>query len=202
MHSRSRPQTCHITRYFLKSISASSILSLFSLEESKEKNIGSDSKTSRFTTSKVTTSKLSSKKVPSLKLSTTFPTSIFKEKVSTISLNNQISAKESRDLVSALETVPKITQRPQASMLGLFNLIHKLAKSSFQLGNSNITYDTELYDGNYYILSLSGYSRHLETDTKVLSLSPEYLTCFIKKCSFEGCSVDQFPTILGVGSYV
>ena len=52
------------------------------------------------------------------------------------------------------------------------------------------------------MLSLSGYSRHLETDTKVLYLSPEYLTCFIKKYFLRGDSIDKFPTILGVGSYV
>ena len=45
-------------------------------------------------------------------------------------------------------------------------------------------------------------SRHLETNTKILSLSPEYLTYFIKKYSLGEYFVDQFSTILGVESYV
>ena len=65
--------------------------------------------------------------------------------------------------------------------LGLYNLIYRLAKSSSPLENGNITYNTELWDSDYYILSLSGYSRYLETDAKMLFLSLEYLTYFIKK---------------------
>jgi len=49
----------------------------------------------------------------------------------------------------------------------------------------------------HYALSLSGYSRHLETDTKMLSTFLKYLTGFIKQHPIE-----QFPTISGVGSYV
>ena len=55
-------------------------------------------------------------------------------------------------------------------MLGPFNLIHRSAVSSSQLGNSNITHDTEVWDGNHHVLSLSGNFRHLETNTKVLSV--------------------------------
>ena len=87
-------------------------------------------------------------------------------------------------------------------MLGPSNLIHRSAESSSQLGNENIAYDTKLWNGDYHILSLSGYSRHLETDTVILSLSLEHLTCFIKKHSLGGYSVNSFTTILEVGSYV
>ena len=52
------------------------------------------------------------------------------------------------------------------------------------------------------MLPLSGYSRHLETDTKMLSLSLECLTHFIKTCPLGEHSVNQFPTIFGVGSHV
>ena len=52
------------------------------------------------------------------------------------------------------------------------------------------------------MLSLSGYSRYLETDAKMLSLFLKYLTQFIIKYSLEEQSVDQFSTILGVRSYV
>ena len=73
--------------------------------------------------------------------------------------------------------------KTQALILGLSNLIHRLAKSSSPLGNGNITHNTELWDGDHHMLSLSGYSRHLETDIKMLSLFLEYLTQFIIKYS-------------------
>ena len=69
------------------------------------------------------------------------------------------------------------------------------------MGNRNIVHDTELWNSSYYLLSVSDYTRHLEADAKVLSSSLEYLAYF-KKCSFEGHSIEQFPTILGVSSYV
>jgi len=52
----------------------------------------------------------------------------------------------------------------------MFGLIHVLAKLSSQLGNRNITHDTELWDSDHYVLLLA--------------------------------DVNQFPTILGVNSYV
>ena len=66
-------------------------------------------------------------------------------------------------------------------MLGPSNLIHKLVKSSLQLGNDNITYNTNLWDGNHYVLSLSSYSRHLETNANMFSLSFQYFTHFVEK---------------------
>ena len=60
----------------------------------------------------------------------------------------------------------------------------------------------KLWDGEYHALSLSGYSGHLETDTKMLSTSLKYLTGFIKQHPLGGHPIEQFPTILGVGSYV
>jgi len=93
-----------------------------------------------------------------------------------------MSVEESIHLVSGIENASK---RPQDPMLGLSNLIYRLAESTFQLGNENIAYDTELWDGNYHMLLLSGYSRHLETDNKVLSLFFECFTCFIKKYLLE-----------------
>jgi len=69
---------------------------------------------------------------------------------------------------------------PQVPMLGLFNMTHGLAESSSQLEIQNITDNTELWDGEHYVLSLSSYSRHLETDIKMLFSFLKYLTCFIK----------------------
>jgi len=71
-------------------------------------------------------------------------------------------------------------------MLGLFNLTHELAELSLQLGNGNITHDNKLWDGDHYMLVLSDYSKHFETDAKVLSLFLEHLTYFIKKCILRG----------------
>ena len=81
-------------------------------------------------------------------------------------------------------------------------MIHGLAESSSLSENQNITYNNELWDGEHYALSLSGYSEHLETNTKMLSSSLKYLACFIKQHPLEGHPIEQFPTILGVGSYV
>jgi len=53
---------------------------------------------------------LFSRKVFSLKLSVTFSISIFEEKVFTMSSNDQMFAKESRDLVSKTETAPKASK--------------------------------------------------------------------------------------------
>ena len=124
VYSRSRLQACYITRYSSKSISASSTLALFSSGESEEENIGSDSKTSESTASKVTTGRLSSKKVSFLKLFANFSTLISKGKVSTINLDDQVSAKKSRNCA---QKHPKT----QASILGLFNLIYGSAESFF-----------------------------------------------------------------------
>ena len=64
-------------------------------------------------------------------------------------------------------------------MLRPFNLIHGLAELSCQLGNSNIAHDTKLLNSDHHMLLLSGYSRHLEIDTKILSSFFEYLIYFI-----------------------
>ena len=64
-------------------------------------------------------------------------------------------------------------------MLGPFNLTHG---SASQLGNSNITHDTEVWDGDHCVLSLSGYFRHLETNTKVLSVRVISKVCGIVRC--------------------
>ena len=84
--------------------------------------MGSDPKTP--TALRVTIDKLSSKRLPSLKLPTAFPTLISEEKASTMSWDDQVSAKEGRDLVFGPETAP------QVPMLGPFNMIHGLAESA------------------------------------------------------------------------
>ena len=66
----------------------------------------------------------------------------------------------------------------------------------------NVTYNSDLWDGDHHALSLSEYSRHLETDTKMLTTLLRYLACFVKQHPLEGHSIEQFPTILGVSSYV
>ena len=82
--------------------------------------MGSDPKMP--TAPRMTTGKLSSKRLPSLKLLAAFPTLIPEGKVSTMSWNDQMFAEEGRDLVFGLETVH------QAPILGLLNMIHRLAE--------------------------------------------------------------------------
>ena len=83
---------------------------------------------------RVTTGKLSFKRLPSLKLPVAFPALIPEGKTSTMSWDDQVSAKEDRDLVFRLETALQATQRPQAPMFGPFNMIHGSAESAPQLG--------------------------------------------------------------------
>ena len=94
--------------------------------------MGSDPK--MLTVLSVTTGKLFFKRLPSLKLLAAFSTLIPKEKVSTMSWDDQIFAEEGRDLVFRLETAPQATQRPQAPILGPLNMIYRSAESAFQLG--------------------------------------------------------------------
>ena len=105
-------------------------------------------------------------------------------------------------MVSVAENTPKSTQVPQVPMFGPLNMIHGSAESSSHLGNQNIAHNNELWDGDHHVLLLSGYSGHLETDTKMLSTSLKRLTGFIKQHPLGRHPIEQFPTILGVGSYV
>ena len=158
--------------------------------------MGSDPKTP--TTPRITTSKLSFKKLPPLKLPAAFP----EGKASTMSWDDQVAAEEGSSLVSGAEYVPKSAQLPQAPVLGPLNMIHGSAESSSHLGNQNIAHNNELWDGKHYALSLSGFSGHLETDTKMLSTSLKCLIGFIKQHPLGGHPIEQFPTILEVGSYI
>ena len=56
----------------------------------------------------------------------------------------------------------------------------------------NVTYDTDLWDSDM----------HLEADAKVLATSLKRLACFIQKCPLKGRPIEQFPSVLGIGSYV
>ena len=87
-------------------------------------------------------------------------------------------------------------------MLGPLNMINRSAESSSHLGNQYIAHNNELWDGEHHALSLYGYPGHLETDIKMLSTSLKHLTGFIKQHPLGGHPIKQFPTILGVGSYV
>jgi len=66
----------------------------------------------------------------------------------------------------------------------------------------NVTHNSDLWDSDHYALSLSGYSGHLETDTKMLSSSLKRLVYFIKQHPLGGHPIEQFSTILGVDSYI
>ena len=51
----------------------------------------------------------------------------------------------------------------------------------------------KLWDGEYHTLSLSGYSGHLETDTKMLSTSLKCFTGFIKQHPLRECPIELKP---------
>ena len=122
--------------------------------------MGSDPKTP--TAPRVITGKLSSKRLPPLKL----PAALPGRKASTMSWDDQVAAKKGNNMVSGAENALRSTQLPQAPILEPLNMIHGSAKLSSHLGNQNITHNNELWNGEHYTLSLSGYSGHLETDTK------------------------------------
>ena len=66
----------------------------------------------------------------------------------------------------------------------------------------NVTHDTDLWNGDHHVTSLSGCDIHLEADAKVLATSLKRIACFIQKHPLKGCSIEQFPSVLGIGSYV
>ena len=63
-----------------------------------------------------------------------------------------------------------------------------------------VTHDTDLWDGDYHVTSLSGCDMHLEADAKVLATSLKRLVCFIQKRPLKGCPIEQYPSVLGLGS--
>ena len=104
--------------------------------------------------------------------------------------------------VLGVKIAPESTQRPQTSMFRPLNMIHRSAESSSLLENQNSAHNTQLWDSEPHTLSLSGYSGHLETDTKMLSSSLKCLACFVKQHPLGGHYIEQFPTIVEVGSYI
>ena len=66
----------------------------------------------------------------------------------------------------------------------------------------NVTHNTNLWDGDHHVMSLSGCDMHLEADAKVLATSLRRLACFIQKHPLKGRLIEQFFSVLGIGSYV
>jgi len=112
-------------------------------------------------------------------------------------------------------------------MLGPLNMIYGSAESAPQLGREcdmthdsdtlshtlshsvthdsvthNVTHDTDLWDSDHYVTLLSGCDMHLEADAKVLATSLKHLACFIQKRPLKDRPIEQFPSVLGIGSYV
>ena len=231
VHSRGRPQTHCIARRSSRGVSASSAsrnpsleaLSSSSSGESEEESMGSDPRMP--TAPRMTIGKLSSKRLPSLKLPAAFPALIPEGRASTMSWDDQVSAEEGRDLVFGPETAPQAIQRPQAPMLGPFNMIHGSAESAPQLGREcdvthdcdtsshtlshsvmrdsvthNITHDTDLWDGDHHVTLLSDCDIYLKANAKVLATSLRRLACFIQKRPLKSRPIEQFPSVLGVHS--
>jgi len=66
----------------------------------------------------------------------------------------------------------------------------------------NVIYDTDLWDGDHHVTSLSGCDIYLEADAKMLATSLRCLAHFIQKHPLKGRPIEQFPSVLGIGSYV
>ena len=54
----------------------------------------------------------------------------------------------------------------------------------------NVTHDTDLWDGNYHVMSLSGYDIHLKANAKVLATFLMHLACFIYKHPLKGHPIE------------
>jgi len=52
------------------------------------------------------------------------------------------------------------------------------------------------------VMSLSGYDIYFEADAKVFVTSLIYIACFIQKCSLKDHPIEQFPSVLEIGSYI
>ena len=64
----------------------------------------------------------------------------------------------------------------------------------------NVTHDSDLWDGEHYVTSLSGHFGYLENDAKVLVSSVLRIARFIQKHPIGSRLIEQFPPILGAGS--
>jgi len=89
-------------------------------------------------------------------------------------------------------------------MLGPFNMIYGSAESAPQLGiECDVTGQHDVTcDSDHHVTSLSGCDIHLEADAKVLATSLKHLACFIQKHPLKGHPIEQFPSVLEIGSYV
>jgi len=54
----------------------------------------------------------------------------------------------------------------------------------------NVTHDTDLWNGNHYVMLLSGCNIHLKADAKVLATSLMRLVCFIYKHLLNGHPIE------------
>ena len=63
----------------------------------------------------------------------------------------------------------------------------------------NVTHDTDLWDSDHHVMSLSGCDMHLKADAKMLTTSLRCLICFIQKRPLKGRPIKQFPSVLRIG---
>ena len=75
-----------------------------------------------------------------------------------------------------------------------------LYNTSQPVTSNSVTHDCDLWDGKHHVTSLSSHPGYIENDARVIASSVIHITCFIQKHSIEGCSIEQFPPILGIGS--
>ena len=64
----------------------------------------------------------------------------------------------------------------------------------------DVIHDSDLWDGEHHVTSLSSYFGYLENDAKVLASSVLCIARFIQKHPIGSRLIEQFPPILGAGS--
>jgi len=64
----------------------------------------------------------------------------------------------------------------------------------------DVIHDSDLWDGEHHVTSLSSYFGYLENDAKVLASSVLCIARFIQKHPIGSRPIEQFPPILGAGS--
>ena len=80
------------------------------------------------------------------------------------------------------------------------NLYNTSQPVTMLLVTPDVTHDCDLWDGEHHVTSLSGHPGYIENNARVIASSMMCIMRFIQKHSIEGCSIEQFPPILGIGS--
>ena len=64
----------------------------------------------------------------------------------------------------------------------------------------DVIYNSDFWDGDHHVISLSGYPGYLETDTRVFALFVLYIALFIQKYAIRNHPIKHFSPIIGGSS--